>query len=168
VSSPIYCSRHMAALVLDKNVRTIKRWCEEGVLEGGPQDASGRSTVSLSDVMALLGDLSDLELPDLILQADLGNASAQSDLAMVFLQEGRANSAFELFQEAAKKDYPDAMHWLYRCYREGLGVERDENLAMMWLHKAAAHGHVIAKAQTEALRGLAVQQLQAEAASRAD
>ena len=47
----------------------------------------------------------------------------------------------------------------------GLGIERDENLAMMWLHKAAAQGHVIAQAQTSALRDLAVQQLASGAAA---
>ncbi|SCC95934.1 Sel1 domain protein repeat-containing protein (fragment) [Thiomonas sp. X19] len=53
------------------------------------------------------------------------------------------------------------MHWLYQCYMKGLGVERDENLAMMWLNKAAAHGHAIAKAQADAIRALALQRLQA-------
>ena len=98
--------------------------------------------------------------------ADAGHAEAETDLGLALLQEGKAVAAVAFFQRAARQDHPEAMHWLYRCYREGLGIERDENLAMMWLHKAAAQGHVIAQAQTSALRDLAVQQLASGAAAR--
>lgn len=162
-----FCSRHIAALVLGKSERTLKRWCDEGVLQSRAE-ASGRAMVCLSGVLSRLGRAPDPELAELILEADHGNAAAQNDLGMLLLKEGISNGAFALFQQAAQQNDPDAMHWLYRCYQQGLGVERNENLAMMWLHKAAAHGHAIAKAQADALRDLAVRQLQSGAGLRPD
>lgn len=164
MTQPVHCcSRRIAALVLGKNERTLKRWCDDGELEIGAGDASGRAMVSLHAVLSRFGHAADPDLPELILEADRGDAAAQNDLGMLLLQEGHSGSAFELFQESAQQDYPEAMHWLYQCYMKGLGVERDENLAMMWLHQAAAHGHAIAKAQADALRDLAVRQLQSGA-----
>lgn len=168
MTQPAYCSRRIAALVLGKNDRTLKRWCDDGELESRVEDASGRAMVSLSAVLSRLEHSPDPDLPELILEADQGDAAAQNDLGMLLLQEGRPGSAFELFQESAQLDYPEAMHWLYQCYMKGLGVERDENLAMMWLHQAAAHGHAIAKAQADALRDLAMRQLQSGAGLHRD
>ena len=50
----------------------------------------------------------------------------------------------------------DAMHNLAKLYLQGIGVVKDENTALMWLAKAAAHGHVIAGQQMLALRQRAV------------
>ena len=43
------------------------------------------------------------------------------------------------------------MHNLAKLYFQGLGVPQDENTGLMWLAKAAAHGHVIAEQQMAAL-----------------
>ncbi len=50
----------------------------------------------------------------------------------------------------------DAIHNLAQLYIKGIGVPKDENTALMWLAKAAAHGHVIAKQQMAALMQRAV------------
>lgn len=48
------------------------------------------------------------------------------------------------------------MHNLANLYLKGIGVEKNENTALMWLAKAAAHGHVIAEQQMNALMQRAV------------
>jgi TPR repeat protein len=45
------------------------------------------------------------------------------------------------------------MQWLGHCYINGKGVQKDENLGVMWLAKAAALGHVIAQGQMNGLIG---------------
>ena len=44
------------------------------------------------------------------------------------------------------------MHWLARCYLDGNGVAPDEYLGLMWLSRAAAHGHLISQGQLQAMR----------------
>ena len=43
------------------------------------------------------------------------------------------------------------MHSLAKLYIKGIGVPKDDNIGLMWLAKAAAHGHVIAEQQMNAL-----------------
>ena len=162
------CSVPTAALLLDRSERTLQRWCEDGTLQVVSRHVgrANRQLVDLAQVLELFGPHAEPDFAALIEAADAGHAEAETDLGLVLLQEGKAAAAVAFFQRAVRKDDPEAMHWLSRCYREGLGVGRDENLAMMWLHKAAAHGHVIAQAQTAALRELAVQQLGSGAVAR--
>jgi TPR repeat protein len=88
----------------------------------------------------------------LVQQADRGDAAAQSDLALVFLASGRTRGAIYWLELAARQDYADAMHWLARCYLDGNGVAPDDHLGLMWLSKAAAHGHRISQAQLQVMR----------------
>lgn len=53
---------------------------------------------------------------------------------------------------AAAQGDADAMHWLGMLHAAGCGGEKDEHLALMWIAKAAAHGHRIAREQLAALR----------------
>ncbi len=43
------------------------------------------------------------------------------------------------------------MHWLGMLHAAGLGKGDGNALALMWIAKAAAHGHVIAQQQLAAL-----------------
>jgi len=43
------------------------------------------------------------------------------------------------------------MHNLAKLHFQGIGVPQDENTGLMWLAKAASHGHVIAEQQMAAL-----------------
>jgi TPR repeat protein len=91
----------------------------------------------------------DLEL---IAEADSAIAEAQNDLALLFLLHGKPQGAIYWLELAVKQEYSDAMHWLARCYFEGNGVLKDENMGMMWLAKAASQGHKISQAQMQAMR----------------
>ena len=89
---------------------------------------------------------------DLLEQADLGDAEAQNCIALIFLANAKAESAIYWLELAAKQEHPDAMHWLARCYIDGKGIMKDENLGMMWLAKAAANGHTISEVQMQSIR----------------
>lgn len=158
----LLCGRQMAAIVLDKNERTLRRWCEDGVLAVTSIDARGRTMFDIEAILGLCGDLrhADTGLAELILAADGGSAEAQNDLGIVLLQAGQQLSALSLFKLAAGQDYPDAMHFLYRCHQSGTGTHRNEALAMMWLSKAVVYGHPLAQAQLTAMHNLAEQACQ--------
>lgn len=150
------CSIRIAATILNKSERTLQRWCDDGVLVVVYQDQHQKIFVAIRQVIELFGTCADTNFSELILQADSGDAEALNELGVVMLQEKREGSAVKFFQEAARQDYADAMHFLYQCYERGLGVEKDDNQAMFWLSKAASLGHVIAKIQTNALRERAI------------
>ena len=83
----------------------------------------------------------------LLLEADRGDSEAQSDVALLCLQQGRADIAFYWFNLAAQQGHADAMHYLSELYQKGDGVEQCESTAMLWRAKAAGAGHAIAQAQ---------------------
>ena len=86
-----------------------------------------------------------------VLRADAGDAEAQNDIGQLFSTVGKYEAALYWLQQAAQQGNPDAMQWLGRCYLSGEGVPKDDNLGIMWIAKAAACGHVIAKTQMDAL-----------------
>jgi len=142
-----------AANLLEQSERTLRRRISEGLLrrldEGG---GTNRTMIPLSDIRnQIVLPLEDDDL-ELIGSADAGVAESQSDLALLFLANGKPQGAIYWLDLAAKQEYPDAMHCLARCFIEGNGVPRDDNLGMMWLAKAAAHGHVISQAQMQSIR----------------
>lgn len=87
----------------------------------------------------------------IIFSADAGNVEAQDDIGQLFSIAGKHQAAFYWFQLAAGQGHPDAMQWLGHCYVNGKGVPKNENLSIMWIAKAAAHGHPIAQAQMDGL-----------------
>jgi uncharacterized protein len=90
----------------------------------------------------------------MILAADRGDAPAQTEIAVLLLQASQPDAAVYWLLKAATRS-TEAMHHLSRCYIEGVGVPQDLHTGMMWLHKAAAGGHAIAKAQADAILGSA-------------
>ena len=118
-------------------------------MEGG---GNGKSMVHLDSIKPYIA--MPLEADDfaLLRLADRGDATAQNDLALIFLANGKPRGAIAWLEMAARQDHADAMHWLARCYLEGNGVARDDNLGMMWLSKAAAHGHLISENQLRLMR----------------
>jgi TPR repeat protein len=116
------------------------------------QGAGGRAMVRFEMIRPhLCIALADEDIP-LIKDADAGKAEAQNDLALLFLENNKARSAIYWFELAVRQEYPEAMHGLGRCYIDGNGIVRDEDLGMMWLAKAAAHDHVISRVQMQAIR----------------
>jgi len=95
--------------------------------------------------------LSDEDLV-VLQQADDDIAEAQNDIGLLLVAEGHYEAGLFWVQQAAEKGFPDAMQYLGRAYASGEGVKRDENLAIMWIAKAAANGHSIAQKQMCSLR----------------
>ncbi|MBP9713397.1 MAG: sel1 repeat family protein [Sterolibacterium sp.] len=131
--------------------RTLWRRISAGELRKVGLDA-GKSRLSLMDVLTLTGMTRDEELATLLRQADQGEAEAQADVAQLLFARGRHAAAARWFQRAANQGYPDAMLCLGRSYATGDGVIHDENLAVMWIAKAAAAGHPLALAQMKKLK----------------
>lgn len=53
--------------------------------------------------------------------------------------EINSHLAFENYLQAAELDNPDAMEKVIECYSEGIGVEKDDNLAAIWQKKSDEH-----------------------------
>ena len=134
---------------------TLWRRVTDGVLAKGDKDARGRATLALADVLELLRDagLADAlgtdDLP-VLLRADAGDAEAQADVGALLYLAGAERAALYWLNEAALQGSAEAMQWLGTAHAAG-GTERDEQLAVMWIAKAAALGHPIAKRQLEGL-----------------
>lgn len=77
----------------------------------------------------------------------LGYPPAQACLGEQYLQQGKADLAFSLFQASAQQGNSSACYHLSHCYRDGVGVKRSPQLALSWLSQASARGHI--KAGTE-------------------
>lgn len=107
--------------------------------------------VALSEIVPLIGVPMNAEDLAVLVKADAGDAEAQDDMGHFFLAAGSSVAARYWLEQAVRQSNPNAMQCLGRCYLEGKIIERDENLAVMWIAKAAAHGHAIALAQVQAL-----------------
>lgn len=108
--------------------------------------------VDLQDVIPLVPIAVNQDDLTRVVAADAGDPEAQNDVAMLFLAAGRPKAAIYWLELSAEQGYADAMHHLGRCHLEGSGVPRDENLAIMWIAKAASNGHAIAREQLFALK----------------
>lgn len=135
---------------------TLWRKAADGVLAKGDKDARGRATLALSDVLGLICDSTGVPFSDddvaVLLQADAGDAEAQADIgALLYVHAGGGReAALYWLRAAAEQGSAEAMQWLGTAHAAG-GTERDEQLAVMWIAKAAALGHPIAKRQLEGL-----------------
>lgn len=134
-----------AIVVSGLSERTLWRRISQGTLTRGEDDERGRATVALSGLRETLPVILESEEVDLLVEADRGNAEAQNDVALLFMSAKAYGPAIYLLELAAKQAHPDAMHWLGRCYVDGIGVQRDEMLGLSWLTRAASAGHVISK-----------------------
>ena len=141
-----------AAVVTESSKSTWRRRIADGVVT--KLDVDGKRTMlALADVAPLITiRLAEEDLKHLA-AADTGSAEAQDDMGQFFLAAGKHEAAMYWLEQAARQDYPNAMQTMGRCYASGVGVPKDENLAIRWLARAAAHGHVIAQAHMQALRG---------------
>jgi TPR repeat protein len=142
-----------AANLLEQSERTLRRRIAEGLLPRlGEEGGTNRTMIPFSAIRdQIVISLEEGDF-DLIEDADAAVAEAQSDLALLFLANGKPQGAIYWLELAAKQDYADAMHNLARCYIDGNGVPQNEDLGLMWLAKAAAHGHVISQAQMQSIR----------------
>ncbi|MDZ4315140.1 MAG: hypothetical protein U0989_10285, partial [Azonexus sp.] len=107
----------------------------------------------ISDILALAGLEFAAEDCALLAKADQGDSEAQTAIGQHFFLARRYSAAVFWFQLAAAQGDADAMQCLGQCYASGSGVAKDDNLALMWIAKAAAQGHVIACRQMAELQG---------------
>lgn len=147
---------------------TLWRRVTDGTIGRGDKDERSRAMLALGDVLGLVDLKLSAEDIALLLQADQGKAGAQAELGALFalaaLREaqaakpvtarggGSAVPALYFLTRAADQGEADAMHWLGLLHAAGLGdaAERDAQ-ALMWVARAAAHGHAIAARQVAAL-----------------
>jgi hypothetical protein len=133
--------------------RTFWRRIADGTVTREASTASsGRTMIVFDSITLHMCVPLEPEEVGFLEMADAGDAEAQNDLGLIFLSHGKPKGALYWLQLASKQDYADAMHWIGRCYIEGNGLQQDENLGIMWLSKAAAHGHVISQSQIRAMR----------------
>jgi uncharacterized protein len=112
--------------------------------------------LSLEDVAPLFAVAMSPDHVCALVRADRGEAEAQDEMGEFFLAAGRADIGACWLAMAAGQQYPNAMQTLGQCYASGRGVKQDEDLAVMWIAKAAAHGHAIARHQIQGLRSAAL------------
>ena len=159
-----------AAVLTGRSTRTWQRRIEEGQV---PRLGDGRGAlVPFAAVQPALGlDLTDEDV-QMLLRADQGDAAAQADVgarfALAALDEAQAQAgsrpvplargagghvvpALHFLTQAAQQGQADAMHWLGLLHAGGLCEGDGEAMALMWIAKAAAHGHGIAQRQLAGL-----------------
>jgi len=163
-------SLNTAAVLTGRSMRTWQRRIEEGQV---PRLGDGRGAqVPFASVRPELAvDLADEDVQVLV-RADQGDAAAQADVGALFalaaLDEARVDAgskpaplargagggitpALHFLTQAAQQDEADAMHWLGMLHADGLCEGDGRAMALMWIAKAAAHGHVIAQRQLATL-----------------
>jgi TPR repeat protein len=148
-----HLSLQAATTLTEWSVRTIRRRLADGTLQCAAENEAYYKTMVCFD--SIKQDICIALTPDdieLIKSADAGDADAQNDLALLFLENDKPKSAVYWLELAAKQQISDAMHLLGCCYLEGKGLTKDDNLAMMWIAKAASLGHTIALAQIQLIR----------------
>lgn len=140
-----------AAIISERSKRTWQRRLAEGGVARLADDSRGRSMVRLSDVApSVCAPLLSEEMR-LLLEADSGAPAAQRDIGQVFASHGKHEIAMYWLKLAADQGDADAMQCIGAAHAAGAGVEQDNDLAIMWIAKAASHGHQIAQAQTKSL-----------------
>ncbi|MGZ8159119.1 MAG: tetratricopeptide repeat protein [Methylobacter sp.] len=133
--------------------RTIRRRVADGSLKCAADNEAHYKTMICFDSIKqdICIDLNPDDI-ELVKSADSGDAKAQNDLALLFLENNKLKSAVYWLELAAKQQFTDAMHLLGCCYLEGNGLAKDDSLAIMWIAKAASLGHPIALAQIQSIR----------------
>ncbi|SHF87777.1 hypothetical protein SAMN02745117_02760 [Lampropedia hyalina DSM 16112] len=155
-----------AAVLTGRSERTWRRRVNEG-LTGGVGEVGGPLLVPVEAVRPLLAVALQDDEVEMLVRADQGDALAQAEIGALFamnaLQAAGQNDlaphakggcvapAFHFLAQAAEQHKADAMHWQGMLHAAGLGKGDGKALAMMWIAKAAAHGHQIAQRQLAAL-----------------
>ena len=147
-----HLSLQAATTLTEYSVRTIRRRLADGTLQCAADNGAYHKTMIRFD--SIKPDICITLTPEdikLIKSADAGDAAAQNDLALLFLEQNKPKSAVYWLELAAKQQVADAMQLLGCCYLKGNGLSKDDNLAMMWIAKAASLGHSIALAQIQSI-----------------
>ncbi|MEZ5608765.1 MAG: hypothetical protein R3E52_17060 [Burkholderiaceae bacterium] len=139
---------------------TLWRRAGDGALTKGDKDARGRATLALGEVLGLLRATGGVALAAdevaALQRADAGDARAQADMGALFYVAGAERAALYWLNEAAAQGNGDAMQWLGVAYAAPGGKTaeqqaQDDNLAVMWIARAAAQGQAVAQRQMAGL-----------------
>ena len=79
------------------------------------------------------------------------NAFAQYYLGFYYMSKEDYAESVKWYRKAAEQGNADAQAALGNCYRDGIGVAKDENEAVIWLNKAIAQGHAGARESLETI-----------------
>lgn len=133
---------------------TFRRRIADGsVVRMRESEGNGRSMVAFEAIHPHISiELEEGDAP-LIKNADIGDAEAQTDLALLFLKAEKFKAAVYWLNLSEKQNYAAAMYYLGYCYQDSLGVPQDINLSLMWFAKSAACGHVLAQGRINAISG---------------
>ena len=140
-----------AVWITQLSKRTLWRRLAEGQITRQENDGEGRTMLTFEDLVPMLCIPVAPQDHDLIIEAAAGDAEAQNDLALLFLDADKSDIGLHWLTLAADQGHPDAMHNLSKLYIQGSGTPKNDSLGLMWLGKAAALGHIIAGEQVAAL-----------------
>lgn len=140
-----------AILITGISKRTLWRRVTEGQITRLDTDERGRAMIAFDEIAPLITLPIEPADYELLIDADDGDPDAQNDLAQLFFDIDLLEIGLYWLKQAVDQEHPDAMHNLAKLYIKGQGVEKDQNTGLMWLAKAAAHGHAIAQQQMAAL-----------------
>jgi uncharacterized protein len=145
-------SLQTSVVLTGKSRRTLWRRIEEEALRRDADNSRGRTLVDGAWVrQQSLIPFGDEEWA-LVISADRGNADAQAELGVLFLEAGLEEGAVYWFEQAAAQEHPHALHWLAHCHIAGKGAPEDHSLGLMYLARAASVGQAIAIEQLAAIK----------------
>lgn len=146
-----YISLQSAVTLTDLSERTLRRRLADGSLVKLKTEDSNKTMISLESIRLDFCLPFEAEQLELIQHADQGDAKAQNELALFFLEHDKPKNALYWLELAIKQNVADAMYLMGCCYLQGNGLAEDANLAIMWIAKAAAAGHMVALAQMQSI-----------------
>ncbi len=147
-----HISLQAAITLTEWSERTIRRRLADGsLLSAASHKETYKNLISFASVSQHFCISLTAEDVDILYDAENGDAAAQTDLAVLFLEHDKPKSALYWLEAAAKQNHADAIHLLGCCYLQGQGVSQDDNNAIMWIAKAAAYGHTLALAQIQSI-----------------
>lgn len=139
-----------AATLTEWSERTFWRRFRDGSMERHIRN--GKAVVQFDEVAKHACLPLGKEEVALLDRADAGDAGAQTELALLFLEYKKIKGALAWLGLAARQDNANAMYLLGRIHIDGLDGEVDENLGLMWLCKAASLHDQFASAVMHAIR----------------
>ncbi len=131
--------------LIERSERTLWRLVAEGTIKR--EIFAGKAMFHIDSLKPFFSVQLSEEEQALIEKADGGDATAQTDLALSFLKQGKSSTAIYWLELATQQEYPDAMSLLGYCYIEGRGISKDEKQGLIWVTRAAALGHPISETQ---------------------
>ncbi len=149
----ITVSLDTAARLIGQTKRHIRRRIAEGSLtKVSSSDLFGRTHISLDAIRVNIGyPLTNEDISNIV-KADAGDALAQEEVAIFFLEAGNQERALAWLQISAKNGCADAMLMLGENYLAGQTEIGTVEAGLYWLERAAMTGMLLAKQTLEGLK----------------